>query len=89
MKDLKDDKTIDAFEKKAMTNAERQKAYRDKPDTRRLDMRISIESSTQLSSLACYFDKSKVEIIQQLLDKAYRDLLDSPDFDLKKFLQKI
>ncbi len=89
MKDLKDNKTIVAFEKKAMTNAERQKAYRDNSDTRRLDMRISTESSIQLSSLAHYFDESKVEIIQKLLDKAYRDLLDSADFDMERMLHKI
>lgn len=84
MKDAADNKTIDAFEKKAMTNAERQRKYREskkysnnnEEGGKRLDTIISKKSWFELESLLRYFmlhcNTTKKEIIEKLIEDEYK-----------------
>lgn len=72
MKDLADNKTIDAFEKKAMTNAERQRKYRENQrlsndGSIRLDMHISKEAFFSLEELSRLHGNTKKEIIERMI----------------------
>lgn len=77
MKDLADNKTIDAFEKKAMTNAERQRKYREKQKLSkdgayRLDMRISSDTFIELQLLSKLHGNTKKETLEKLILESFK-----------------
>ena len=77
MKDSADNKTIDAFEKKAMTNAERQRKYREnqqrsKDGTYRLDMRIEKGLFFDLETLSKLHGNTKKETLEKLIEDSMK-----------------
>lgn len=77
MKDSADNKTIDAFEKKAMTNAERQRKYRQNQrwatdGTYRLDIRIAKDSFFDFEYLAKLHGNTKKETLEKLIQDAIK-----------------
>lgn len=77
MKDSADNKTIDVFEKKAMTNAERQRKYREnqkwsKDGTYRLDIRIAKDSFFDLEYLAKLHGNTKKETLEKLIEDSIK-----------------
>lgn len=77
MKDINDNKTIDAFEKKPMTAAERKAKQRAAmTDKARLDCYISLETKRKLDELrGKYF--SIEQMLEKLIDEEYRELEDN------------
>ena len=76
MKDSADNKTIDAFEKKAMTNAERQRKYRENQrlsnnGSLRLDMHISKDAFFILEELCRLHGNTKKEFLENTLRSIY------------------
>ena len=76
MKDLADNKTIDAFEKKAMTNAERQRKYRENQKwstdgSYRLDTRISTGEFFKLELLSKLHGNTKKETLENLIRESF------------------
>lgn len=76
MKDLADNKTIDAFEKKAMTNAERQRKYRENQKwstdgSYRLDTRISTDEFFKLQLLSKLHGNTKKETLENLIRESF------------------
>ena len=76
MKDLADNKTIDAFEKKAMTNAERQRKYRESQKWStdgiyRLDTRISNDAFFELKLLSKLHGNTKQETLENLIRESF------------------
>lgn len=76
MKDLADNKTIDAFEKKPMTSAERQRKYRQSQKwstdgTYRLDTRISSDAFFQLKLLSKLHGNTKKETLENLIKESF------------------
>lgn len=76
MKDLADNKTIDAFEKKAMTNAERQRKYRENQKwstdgSYRLDTRISTDEFFKLELLSKLHGNTKKETLENLIRESF------------------
>lgn len=76
MKDLADNKTIDAFEKKAMTNAERQRKYRESQKwstdgSYRLDTRISTNEFFKLKLLSKLHGNTKKETLENLIRESF------------------
>lgn len=95
MKDIHDNKTIDAFKQKPMTNAERQKRYREQKRKQRyehsgavrMDMFISSEADIKLASLLKYFkmlhgNASKKELIERLIHEEYQRYVNDFPSDL-------
>lgn len=77
MKDLADNKTIDAFEKKAMTSAERQRKYRENQrwatdGSYRLDVRISKDSFIDLQLLSKLHGNTKKETLENLIQESFK-----------------
>jgi hypothetical protein len=93
MKDAADNKTIDAFEKKPMTAAERQRKYREKNKEKvmgsrneRIDTMISGEAYTQLDCLLKYFalqgNSTKKEVLERLIAEEYKKHVNNFPADL-------
>lgn len=88
MKDKDDDKTIDAFEKKAMTPAERKAKEREKnKDKARINCYISKEGKRKLDELrGKYF--SIEQMLEKLIDEEYREIEDNPMLKLSPSAQR-
>lgn len=87
MKDPKDKQTIDAFEKKPMTGAERQAKLREaRKNKARIDCYISKESKAKLDKLRAGF--SIEQMLEKLIDEEYRELEDNPMLKLSPSAQR-
>ena len=76
MKDTADNKTIDAFEKKPMTSAERQRKYRESQKWStdgiyRLDTRISNDAFFELKLLSKLHGNTKQETLENLIRESF------------------
>lgn len=77
MKDKLDNKTIDAFEKKALTNAERQRKYRENNKIKnemyrgevRLDLYISHDAMRDLNELVKLHGNTKKETLEKIISE--------------------
>ena len=92
MKDAADNKTIDMLKPAAKTNAERQKAYREKQKSeigRRIDMRVDLSTYNRLESLALYGNESMKSVLMRLVEVEYRKQLNAKDGNFDKFLKDL
>ena len=92
MKDAVDNKTIDMLKPAAKTNAERQKAYREKQKSeigRRIDMRVDLSTHHRLESLALYGNKTMKELLVGLVEAEYCKQLNAKDGNFDKFLKDL
>ena len=79
MKDPKDTQTIDAFEKKAMTSAERQRRHREekKEKSSRLDTYISKETKRELDEISKVFEWDKKKTVEEVIHHFYKSNISS------------
>ena len=92
MKDAADNKTIDMLKPAAKTNAERQKAYREKQKSeigRRIDMRVDLSTYNRLESLALYGNESMKSVLMRLVEVEYSKQLNAKDGNFDKFLKDL
>lgn len=92
MKDTADNKTSDMFKAEPKSNAERQKAYRQRQKEnsgKRIDMHVDISTYNRLESLALYGNESMKEVIMRLIESEYRKQLNAQDGKFDKFLNDL
>lgn len=93
MKDPKDNKTPDMLKSPTLTNAERQKAYRErrkKDKSQRLDVFLDEPIADMLAKLVAFGGANKSNqktIVSDLIKKEYNRLIAVKNSKLKQFLE--
>ena len=89
MKDSNDKKTIDMLKPAPKTNAERQRAYREKiknNNSQRLDVYLDKSVANQLADIVGAVGDSQRDVLTRLIEKEYRRLYAVKNSKLKQYV---
>ena len=90
MKDSNDKKTIDMLKPAPKTNAERQRAYREKiknNNSQRLDVYLDKSVADLLADIVAAVGDSQKDVLTHLIEKEYTRLYAVKNSKLKKYLE--
>lgn len=91
MKDAKDTKTIDMLKPAPLTNAERQRVYRERrksDDSQRLDVYLDKSVANQLADIVGAVGDSQKDVLTRLIEKEYRRLYAVKNSKLKQYVDR-
>ena len=89
-KDLNDNKTQDLLAVAKMTNADRQKAYREKQkslENKRLNMTLDKDVADKLADMVNCFNDTQKAIMQRLIIKEYNRMYGVKNSKLKQYTE--
>ena len=90
MKDSNDKKTIDMLKPAPKTNAERQRAYREKiknNNSQRLDVYLDKSVADKLADIVGAVGDSQKDVLSRLIEKEYKRLYAVKNSKLKKYIE--
>ncbi len=90
MKDSNDKKTIDMLKPAPKTNAERQRAYRERiknNNSQRLDVYLDKAISDKLADIVGAVGDSQKDVLSRLIEKEYKRLYAVNNSKLKKYVE--
>ena len=90
MKDSNDKKTIDMLKPAPKTNAERQRAYREKiknNNSQRLDVYLDKSVADLLADIVAAVGDSQKDVLTHLIEKEYKRLYAVKNSKLKKYIE--
>ena len=90
MKDLNDSKTLDMLKPAPLTNAQRQRAYRERrknDDSQRLDVYLDKSVADKLSDIVGAVGDSQKDVLSRLIEKEYKRLYAVNNSKLKKYVE--
>ena len=90
MKDLNDSKTLDMLKPATLTNAQRQRAYRERrknDDSQRLDVYLDKSVADLLADIVAAVGDSQKDVLTHLIEKEYKRLYAVKNSKLKKYIE--
>mgnify|MGYP003609794193 FL=1 len=90
MKDLNDSKTLDMLKPAPLTNAQRQRAYRERRknnNSQRLDVYLDKVVADKLADIVGAVGASQKDVLSRLIEKEYKRLYAVNNSKLKKYVE--
>lgn len=90
MKDAKDENTVDTLKSAPLSNAERQRAYRERRKSdasQRLDVYLDKQVSDKLADIIGAVGRSQKDVLTALIEKEYKRLYAVKNSKLKQYVE--